>query len=29
MDKKKNKNFFLKLIKIKKEILIVYKMEET
>lgn len=29
MDKKKNENFFLKLIKIKKEILIVYKMEET
>ena len=28
-DKKKNENFFLKLIKIKKEILIVYKMEET
>ena len=29
MDKKKNENFFLKLMKIKKEILIVYKMEET
>ena len=29
MHKKKNENFFLKLIKIKKEILIVYKMEET
>jgi hypothetical protein len=29
MEKKKNENFFLKLIKIKKEILIVYKMEET
>ena len=29
MDKKKNENFFLKLVKIKKEILIVYKMEET
>ena len=29
MDKKKNENFFLKLIKIKKEILIVYKMEQT
>lgn len=29
MNKKKNENFFLKLIKIKKEIRIVYKMEET
>ena len=29
MEKKKNENFFLKLIKINKEILIVYKMEET
>ena len=29
MEKKKNENFFLKLINIKKEILIVYKMEET
>lgn len=29
MDKKKNENFFLKLIKIKKRYVIVYKMEET